>query len=206
MSEVHSNKGRRFPPEILTDDEVQRLIAACSGKAPTGIRNRALITILYRAGLRVSEALSLYPKDLNPEVGTVRVLHGKGAKARTVGLDAASFAILACWLDVRQKLDINGQVPLFCTLQGKKIKSSYVRALFKRLATKAGIERRVHPHGLRHTLAAQLALEGYPVNLIQLQLGHSSLPTTSRYLAHIAPGELINTMQARSWKLRIPLS
>jgi site-specific recombinase XerD len=202
MTRASINKGMRFPPEILTDEEVQKLIAACSSRAPTGIRNRALITLLYRAGLRVSEALSLFPKDLNADSGTVRVLHGKRARARTVGLDGASFAVLACWLEVRQELNVNGQVPLFCTLQGGRIKSSYVRALFKRLARKAGIERRVNPHGLRHTMAAQLALEGYPVNLIQKQLGHSSLATTSRYLDHVAPNELIHAMQSRSWELK----
>jgi integrase len=76
------------------------------------------------------------------------------------------------------------------------------RALFKRLAKKAGIEKRCHPHGLRHSLAAELAREGLPLNLIQQQLGHCSLATTSRYLDHIAPAELINAMQSRKWKLQ----
>jgi integrase len=74
--------------------------------------------------------------------------------------------------------------------------------LFKRLARKAGIDKRVHPHGLRHTMAAQLAAEGVPMNVIQAQLGHSSLATTSRYLAHIAPTTLIQTMQRRDWSLK----
>jgi site-specific recombinase XerD len=202
MTRTATNKGKRYPVEVLTDSEVQRLIGACSHRAPTGVRNRALLTILYRGGLRVSEALSLFPKDLNPEAGTIRILHGKGAKARTVGLDRASFAVLACWLEVRQGLNVNGHVPVFCTLEGGGIKSSYVRALFKRLARKAGIDKRAHAHGLRHSLAAQLACEGFPMNLIQQQLGHSSLATTSRYLAHIAPNELIRAMQSRKWDLK----
>ena len=80
--------------------------------------------------------------------------------------------------------------------------TAYVGGLFKRLGSKAGIERRVHPHGLRHTHAAQLAAEGYAMNLIQQQLGHSSLATTSRYLEHIAPAELIKAIQARNWELK----
>jgi integrase len=64
-----------------------------------------------------------------------------------------------------------------------------------------GSEKRAHSHGLRHTHAAELALEGQPMNLIQAQLGHSSLATTSRYLAHIAPAELVKAMQARTWNL-----
>lgn len=65
---------------------------------------------------------------------------------------------------------------------------------------KAGIEKRVHPHGLRHTHAAELAREGTPLNLIQAQLGHESLATTDKYLRHIAPEELVKAMKARIWK------
>jgi integrase/recombinase XerD len=77
---------RTLPAEVYSEDEVQRLVKACS-QGKTGVRNRALITVLYRAGLRISEALDLLPKDLDPDAGTVRVLHGKGNKARTVGMD-----------------------------------------------------------------------------------------------------------------------
>src|SRR2546428_6776683 len=76
-----------------------------------------------------------------------------------------------------------------------------VRVLCKRLARRARIEKRVHPHAFRHTHAAELAHDGLPMNLIQAQLGHSSLATTSRYLAHIAPAELVKAMQARTWSL-----
>jgi site-specific recombinase XerD len=79
MTKVPANKGLKYPVEILTDREVQALIGACSHCAPTGVRNRALLTILYRGGVRISEALALQPKDLDPESGTVRVLNGKGA-------------------------------------------------------------------------------------------------------------------------------
>lgn len=198
-----ANKNRRYPAEILTDAEVQRLIAACSHRAPTGIRNRALIVLLYRGGLRVSEALALMPKDLDVDAGTVRVLRGKGSKARTIGLDAAAFTFIQRWMDARRSRGINGHAPLLCTLKAEPLKDAYVRALFKRLGEKAGIEKRVHPHGLRHSHAAQLAAEGVPMNIIQAQLGHSSLATTSRYLAHIAPQQLIEAMKRREWDVKI---
>lgn len=86
-------------------------------------------------------------------------------------------------------------------LQGQPVHSAYVRALLPRLARRAGIDKRVHAHGLRHTHAAELALEGKPMNLIQAQLGHASLATTSSYLAHIAPAQLIEAMRARTWSL-----
>ena len=80
-----TNKGKSFPAEILAPNEVRSLIQAASGRAPTGIRNRALIVMLYRGGLRISEALDLRLKDIDRQAGTVRVLHGKGDRARTVG-------------------------------------------------------------------------------------------------------------------------
>jgi|SRR5262245_11840365 len=196
-----ANKGHRYPAEILTADEVRALITACSNRASTGIRNRALVVLLYRAGCRISEALRLLPKDLDRANGTATVLRGKGGTLRTIGLDPGAFAVVERWLDVRAKLGISGRAPIICTLKGKQVASAYVRALMPRLARRAAIEKRVHAHGLRHTHAAEPALEGHPMNLIQAQLGHVSLATTSRYLAHIAPTQLIAAMRARTWSL-----
>ena len=96
---------------------------------------------------------------------------------------------------------MNGHATLFCTLQGKPLKSSYVRTLLPRLAQKAGIEKRVHPHGLRHTHAYELMMEGVPVPIIQQQLGHTSLAATDRYVAHLAPVDVIEKMQSRVWEV-----
>ena len=203
MPQIHpkgrepANKGQKLPVEILTPEEVKALIRACSSRAPTGIRNRALLTLLYRGGLRLSEALALYPKDVDPDHGTVTVLHGKGNKRRTVGLDPGAFAVFERWMDRRRELGLNGRYAIFCTLQGQSLKSAYVRALLPRLAAKAGIEKRVHAHGLRHTHAAELARERTPVNLISKQLGHSGVGVTARYLDHIAPEEVVAAMQRR---------
>jgi site-specific recombinase XerD len=194
-----ANKGQRYPAEILAADEVRALIRACSNRAPTGVRNRALLVLLYRAGCRITEALRLRPKDLDRAAGIVTVLRGKGGMRRTIGLDPGAFAVVERWLDVRAKRGISGRAPIICTLQGKPVASAYVRALMPRLARRAGIEKRTHAHGLRHTHAAELALEGHPMNLIQAQLGHTSLATTSRYLAHVAPAQLIAAMRARTW-------
>jgi site-specific recombinase XerD len=195
------NSGRTFPPEVLTADEVKDLIRASSNRAPTGIRNRALITVMYRAGLRLSEALALKPKDIDPDAGTVTVLHGKGDKRRVVGLDPGSMAILLRWVDKRHEYSLTGRSTLFCTLHGRRLHASYVRTLLHRLAAKAGIEKRVHPHGLRHSMSHDLMMEGIPVPIIQQQLGHTSLATTQRYLDHIAPKELVETMQRREFEI-----
>jgi len=193
------NKGRRLPPEVLTRDEVIALMGGCSRRAPTGLRNQALIVILWRAGLRIGEALALRPKDLDPSRGTVRVLSGKGGTSRVVGLDAEAWAVIQRWLDKRKELGIHGHRALFCTLKGTSLRATYVRSLFPRLAKKAGITKRVHPHALRHTHACELRVEGVDVGIISKQLGHASIATTARYLDHISPTAVIEAMQRRTW-------
>jgi site-specific recombinase XerD len=198
---MSSNKGKKLPPEPLTTDEVKLLIRACSNRASTGVRNRALIVVLYRAGLRINEALGILPKDLDFNASTIRVLQGKGSTSRTVGLDAGAWAILQLWLDRRAALGIGSKRPVFCTLKGAPLESAYVRSLFPRLARKAGIEKRVHPHGLRHTFAFELANENTPLHLIQAQLGHKHLSTTDRYVRHLSPTAVVEAMKARAWSL-----
>lgn len=194
------NAGRRFPPEVLTPDEARALLRVPSSSAPTGIRNRALLAVLYRGGLRLSEALALERRDVDPAKCALAVRHGKGDRHRLVGMDAAAFALVERWLDVRKGLGLARVRPIFCTLEGRPLHASYVRTLLPRLAAQAGIDKRVHPHGLRHTCAAEMAAEGLPMPLIQQQLGHASLHTTSVYLDHIAPEALLQAMRARRWE------
>ena len=191
----------RRPVEILTSEEVKSLLRACSGRAPTGIRNRSLLVLGWRGGLRLGEVLALFPKDLDREAGTVNVLRGKGGKQRTVGLDPTAFALVERWLDRRRELGLNGRQPIICTLKGEPLLQSYVRALMGRLGRKACIEKRVHFHGLRHAHARELASENTPMNVISQQLGHSSISTTHTYLCKIAPQQVIDTMQGREWSL-----
>lgn len=186
-----STKGRRFPPEPLTRDDVDALMAACSRRAPTGIRNRALIALLYCTGLRISEALALQVKDVDFVDGTVHVARGKGGRPRTVGIARWSFDPIERWLDVRAELNVPRSAPLFCTLEGGRVEGSYVRAMLPRLGRRAGLEKRVHAHGFRHGLALALARQGVALPLVQGQLGHRSLATTSVYVAGLTrPAEL----------------
>jgi len=155
-----SSTSRRRPPEVLAEAEAIALLKACSTRAPTGVRNRALIAVLWRCGPRISEALALELRDVDLEAGTVRVRHGKGDKSRTVGIDEQTAALLARWLDRRRQLSPGARAPIFCTLAGGRLDSSYVRRLLPRLARKAGIDRRVHAHGLRHTYASRARAGG----------------------------------------------
>ena len=190
---------RRLPAEVLTDDEVRALMAACDAETVIGLRHRALLAILYRAGLRISEALQLRPKDADPVGGTIRVLFGKRGYARTVGVDPGAMAIITEWMRTRADLGYAPNAPLFCTASGKQISSAYIRRLLPNLARKAGIYKRVHAHGFRHTHAAQLRSEGVDIGLISKQLGHVSITTTARYLDHIAPFAVVEVMPKRAW-------
>lgn len=202
------NKGRTFPAEVLTRDEVHALLACCSRKGNAGLRNRALIVLLYRTGLRVGEALALEPKDIDLEHGTVTVLHGKGDRRRTVGIDDSALAVVQQWLTRRRELGIR-KGPVFCTVSrgnmGSPMYSSYLRDALKRLAQQAGIEKRVHPHGFRHTHASELAREGAPLHYLRKQLGHSNLGTTARYIDHLTPWEVVEYVRNRpDWTTHRP--
>jgi site-specific recombinase XerD len=194
---------RRYPAEPLTLTDVEALRGQCSRRAPTGIRNRALLALLFRSGLRISEALALFPKDLDPAGGTLRVLHGKGDKARTAPLPSDAAEAVERWLDTRQRLGLNGRHPLFSTLKGEPLWSSYIRNLLKRLARKAGVEKRVHPHGFRHGFAMSQIQSGVSLPAIKQLLGHASLVTTATYLAHIAPAQAVAEATAKTAHLAV---
>jgi len=192
---VASTRGQTFPPDPLTPHEVRALLDQCSRRAPTGVRNRALIMLLYRSGLRISEALALKPASISLERHTARVLHGKGNKATVRGFHPSAGDALAAWLDRRKALGLRSG-PLFCTLQGGPLSDRYVRNMLKRLAAKAGIDKRVHPHGLRHTYAGELERAGMPVSTISKLLGHSSVAVTSVYLGHLTNGAAVEALEA----------
>lgn len=196
-----ANAGKKYPAEIYTRDEIDRLMQKM-GRGPTGARNRAMTVVMRRCGLRVAEMLALQMKDVDLVAGTLVVLHGKGDRRRALGLDQETIALINVWLDHRRKLNVGPGRPLFCVISkptlGKSIYSSVVREMLKRAGVKAGIEKRVHPHGLRHTFAVELMREGVPTPLIKQALGHASLDTTERYLNHLEDGELVRMMQNRA--------
>lgn len=193
------NRRTKLPASPLPVDDVTALLRACN-HGPTGARNRALLVVLWRAGLRTSEALSLRISDLEPEAGLVHVRRGKGGKPRSVGMDPEAFAVVDAWLVRRALLGLNGRQPVFCTLKGAPLDPGYCRAMVKRLARRACLRRRAHLHGLRHAHALELVREGAPLPEVQAQLGHSSLSVTSRYLAHVTPDDLAaRARRRRGW-------
>ncbi len=203
-------KGRKFPPEPLTRDEVAALISQCRTRGPCGHRQRTLLVVLYRAGLRCAEALALKPSDVDLKEGTIRVLFGKGRKNRTVGIDAHAVDIVGRYMEVRRTTllalgdaQVARKAKLFCTLSrtaiGRPLNPSYVRNWCKRLARQAGLDKRVHPHGMRHTLAVEMVHENIPLSEIQTALGHANAATTDTYLKGVAPAQTIARMRDRDW-------
>lgn len=190
---------RKLDADLLTPSEIERLLRACSSRAPAGIRNRALLAVAWRSGLRIGEVLALRPKDVDLAAGTLVVQHGKGDRRRVVGVDAGTGALILRWMQVRANRRIKPSAPIFCTLAGEEIDQSYVRHLLPRLALKAGIEKRVHAHGLRHAYAVELEREGAPLSTIRDLLGHSSASVTDRYLRRLGAGEAVDFARQRTW-------
>jgi site-specific recombinase XerD len=181
------NKGMRYPADPPTVDEIVAVMRYTSDDRH-GWRLRAMLIVLWRAGLRIQESLALTEHDLDQRRGSILVRSGKGGRRREVGMDEWGFEQVRPWLAARAGLPVG---PLFCVIdgptRGRPWSAAAVRHEFRRLAAVAGIRRRFAPHQLRHAHALELAREGVPLNIIQRQLGHANLGTTSIYLQAIDP-------------------
>jgi len=191
------NKGMRYPADPPTVEEIVAVMRH-AGDDRHGWRLRAMVVVLWRAGLRVQEALALAEHDLDPRRGSVLVRNGKGGRRREVGMDEWGWEHLRPWLSARAELPVG---PLFCLIdgptRGRPWSGAAVRCEFRRLAAQARVRRRFAPHQLRHAHALELAREGVPLNIIQRQLWHANLGTTSIYLQGIDPEEIIATVRTR---------
>lgn len=192
-----ANKGRRYPADPPSVEEIIAVMRQAGGTRH-GERLRALVVVLWRAGLRISEALALAESDLDVNRGSVLVRHGKGDKRREVGMDTWAWEQLRSWQAIRRELPIG---TLFCAIsgeaRGRPWAPASARAVLRRVAADAGVRRRFAPHQLRHAHAVELAREGVPLNVIQRQLGHAHLGVTSIYLQGIDSGEIVDTVHAR---------
>ena len=191
------NKGVRYPADPPTVEEIVSVMRA-AGDSLHGQRLRGLIVVLWRAGLRISEALALAESDLDARRGAVLVRRGKGGRRREVGMDDWAWQELQPWLASRLELPVG---PLFCIItgptRGRRWSTAAARSEMRHTAAAAGVRRRFAPHQLRHAHAVEMAHEGVPLIVIQRQLGHSNLGITSIYLQGIDNAEIIDTVHAR---------
>jgi len=177
---------RRLPRPLPVDECMGLIDGVPVGPAAIELRDRALLELLYGAGLRVSELASLDVRDIDLHRGDVRVT-GKGGKQRVVPLPAATRAALAAWVDSRRAPGLLAQ-PLFTALRRgaappRRLGVRDVRRIVVRRASHGGIASHVHPHRLRHSYATHLLDMGADLREIQELLGHASLSTTEKYTA-----------------------
>ena len=189
----------RLLPETLTQAETERLLGAPSEEA---LLDRALLELLYAAGLRISEALRLDLEDISLDGAFVRVI-GKGDRERLVPVGEVALDAVRAWLDggraallaAHHVAPIRGG-PLFLGRNGRRLARQQAWAIVKRAAATAGLNDRVSPHTLRHSFATHLLEGGADLRIVQELLGHASISTTQLY-THVT-GERIREVYARA--------
>ena len=184
----------RVLPDLLSEDEVDRLIAAFPPSAadPLELRNRCLIEVLYSSGLRVSEAASLPLTAVDFETETIRVC-GKGSKVRVVPVGKPALRLLRRYLDAARP-ELCAAVPkspyVFVSNHGRRLDRERIWQVVKLGAERAGISKNIHPHSLRHSFASHLLDHGADLRVIQEMLGHANIATTEIY-THVAADKLL---------------
>ncbi len=179
-------------PSSLTEEEVESLLLQPDTNVALGLRDRAMLEVLYATGLRVSELVGLTFEQLNMRQGLVRCI-GKGNKERLVPLGELALDCLQQYLLESRPVLLNGRLSddLFPTKRGKAMTRQAFWYLIKRYAKQATIEKPLSPHTLRHAFATHLLNHGADLRVVQLLLGHSDLSTTQIY-THVAKERLKN--------------
>jgi integrase/recombinase XerD len=170
-------------PKALREDEVATIIEAASGSSPRALRDRAILELLYAAGVRVSELVGLDVDEVDLDDRTVRCL-GKGDKERLVPIGGAAVDALRRYLrEGRPSLAVGGKgtAALFLSARGRRLSRQSAWTCVKRYAERVYPGRRVFPHALRHSFATHLVARGADVRVVQEALGHARLSTTQVY-------------------------
>lgn len=183
-------KTARHLPEVLSVKEVDMLIAAIDTEKREAQRNRAIVETLFSTGLRVSELCALRISDIYGDERFLRI-RGKGSKERLVPISQSALGEIGLWLKEREAIDVqSGSLDsVFVSFRGKAIGRIMVFHLIQQLALKAGIEKPISPHTLRHSFATALLSGGASLRAIQAMLGHEYIDTTEIYL-HTSREEL----------------
>lgn len=196
------NRGRTFPIDPPNLDDIMALLDGCHDNV-LGQRTYALILVLWRTGLRISEVLRIADTDLHPGAGYITVRRSKNGKGGEVGIDDWVWPLIQPYLDMRLKLPPG---PLFCVLlgpnTGKTWDASSARTALHALAKRTGVRRRIAPHQFRHALSVELMIEGKPLLVLQRQLGHANLQVTTVYTRSLPQKHVIDIMRGREMPTR----
>ena len=187
-----SPRKEKYLPTCLTHEEMQKILDYPYAPTEKGLRDKAIMELLYSSGLRVSELVSLRIRDVDLAQGMLRVL-GKGKKERLVPVTAQAIESIRSYLFLRaaRKEPLS---PLFLNLKGARLTTRAIEYMLEELATEAGVFRRITPHMLRHSFASHLLENGMNIRYLQSMLGHSNLSTTEIY-THLSIQELKKVYQ-----------
>jgi integrase/recombinase XerD len=179
---VDAPKLPRRLPEILSPAEVERLLEQPDPSTPAGMRDRAMLELLYATGLRVSELVGLSVRNVNLEAGFVRTM-GKGSKERVVPMGETAREVVQAYLSGARASLAGSRAPaeLFLNARGKGLSRQGFWKMIKRYGRAAGIRASITPHGLRHAFASHLLEGGADLRSLQIMLGHADITTTQIY-------------------------
>lgn len=190
--DISAPKAGRTLPDVLTTDEIDRLIASIEVDTVKGRRDRAIVEVLYSCGLRVSELITLRVSDLFFGEGYIRVI-GKGDKQRLVPISDLARERISLYLDERKAAKSNEEV-LFLNNRGKQLTRVMIFTILRQAALRTGIDKKISPHTLRHSFATHLLEGGAGIRQVQELLGHESILTTEIY-THLEAEHLRSTVE-----------
>lgn len=170
----------QYLPEVLSRDEVDKLLAQPDVRQKSGQRDRCMLELLYAAGLRVSELCSLSVTDLDLQAGLIRIF-GKGSRERLVPLHSSMQKMLSEYLSQWRPLFSPTAKQLFVNRSGHTLTRQYIWKSIKKYALQAGIRRSISPHTFRHTFATHLLEGGADLRTVQMLLGHADISATEIY-------------------------
>ncbi len=189
-AELRGPRSRARLPQVLSRDEVTRLLAQPTGTAPAALRDRALLETMYACGLRASEAIGLELSALDLDAGILRA-HGKGSKERIVPIGSKAIESLRAYLEKgRPRLvRLHDEARVFVNLRGAGLSRQGLYKIVQRHAASAGLAHRMSPHTLRHSFATHLLAGGCDLRSLQEMLGHADIGTTQLY-THLSADRL----------------
>ncbi len=176
--DLESSRMSKRLPRLLSYEDVQRLLESPDPASKSGLRDRAILELLYATGMRISELISVSIKDVNLEIGYIRTF-GKGAKERIVPVGRMAIEALRQYLEIGRPR--TGEKNLFLNLRGRPITRQGCWGIIKKYARKIGIGREITPHMLRHSFATHLLNRGADLRVVQELLGHADISTTQIY-------------------------
>ncbi len=193
---LEAPKLKRKLPDVLSFEEIEKIIGVIDVSTPDGARNKAMLEVMYSCGLRVSELINLRKSWLFLDVGFIRVI-GKGNKERLVPIGSDAIKYVKMYWDqirVHQKIAKDFEDVIFLNRFGKILSRVMVFMIIKDLAKKAGITKNISPHTFRHSFATHLVEGGANLRAVQEMLGHESITTTEIY-THLDKDFLRTTLQ-----------